>query len=134
MNRKMTKCLACKSRMHADRPQPYGGDFCSEFCFSTYPGIAARMQRHDPARYKPSDQRGAVDRILQQNRDILKAFREWHNASPTMADIGSLQWLRQTGFSFDYHTPVLNHSDGGTEVWCYDAGYRLERDGAVHPI
>ena len=51
-----------------------------------------------------------------------------------MSDIGGMQWLRNNGFAFEYHTHVKHASDGGTEVWVYDTGYKLDSDGAVKPV
>lgn len=112
----------------------YSGDFCSEFCFSTYPGNTRRMLQGKPERYGASRSQRDVERILKRNHDILMQFRQWRTRAPTMADIGSLQWLRERGFDFSYHTHVSRQQDGGTELWCYDAGYRLDRDGSVEPL
>ena len=130
----MHRCLSCKGRMPNAAAQTYQGDFCSEFCFSTYPGNAKRLQSMSPAHYQPSTPRHDVDRILERNCDILKAFRDWRTASPTMADIGSLQWLSDKGFDFDFYTRVHQRGDGRTEVWCYEVGFSLERDGSVEPL
>lgn len=54
--------------------------------------------------------------------------------TPTMSDIGALQWMREKGFDFEYHTRVTHPGDGSTEVWCYEIGYRLEKDGTVASI
>lgn len=130
----MNKCLSCKGRLQPAPDGTYGGDFCSEFCFSSYPGNASRLRNDRPARYAAAQPHRDVERILKRNHDILMAFRHWREESPTMADIGSLQWLREKGFDFAYHTHVAHGRDGGTELWCYDAGYRLERDGSVEPL
>ena len=130
----MTKCLACKARMDERSAGPYTGDFCSEYCFSTYPGHQRKMRTRMPNAYRPKTERKAIDRILERNHSILKAFKDWHAEAPAMSDIGGLQWLRERGFAFEYHTHVRHVSDGGTEVWVFDTGYRLERDGYVKPV
>lgn len=130
----MTKCLACKARIEPYKAAPYTGDFCSEYCFSTYPGQQRKMRSKMPAVYHARPHQNAVGRILDRNHSILKAFKDWHASAPTMSDIGGMQWLRDKGFAFEYHTHVKHVSDGGTEVWVYDTGYRLERDGVVQPV
>lgn len=133
----MTHCLACKARFDEHKPEPYTGDFCSEYCFSTYPGQAKKMRSRMPAVYQRNPlhpQHNAVGKILERNHTILRAFKNWHASAPTMSDIGGLQWLRERGFAFEYHTHIKHNSDGGTEVWVYDTGYMLERDGLVKPV
>ena len=130
----MNKCLSCKGRLDLASDAPYSGDFCSEYCFSTYSGLSRRMGPIAGHRYHRERPRSDAFQILRRNRDILAAFRSWKQETPTMADIGAMQWLREKGFDFDYHTQVAHRSDGGTEVWCYDVGYRLEKDGNVEPL
>lgn len=76
----------------------------------------------------------AVDRILERNRHILRAFGRWKSKAPVMGDIGALEWMREKGFDFEYHTRVSRKEDGTTEIWCYEVGYRLEQDGRVEPL
>ncbi|MDA9864344.1 hypothetical protein N9C70_04665 [Flavobacteriales bacterium] len=130
----MTKCLACKARIEEQGSGPYTGDFCSEYCFSSYPGHQPKMRTRQPVLYQRRTERNAIGRILERNHSILRAFKDWHDSAPTMSDIGGLQWLREKGFAFEYHTHVRHVHDGGTEVWVYDTGYRLERDGHVKPV
>ena len=129
----MSKCLHCKARL----PQgsaPYSGDFCSEFCFSTYAAPVLMGHRSRRPRYHPVAARDEVGRILERNCDILKAFGAWKQQAQTVDDIGALHWMREKGYDFSYQTRVTHHADGSTEVWCYDAGYRLEKDGHVAPL
>ncbi|MDB4787116.1 hypothetical protein OAG26_00240 [Flavobacteriales bacterium] len=92
------------------------------------------MRTRLPSAYPRNPERNAIGRILERNHSILRDFKDWHANAPTMSDIGGLQWLREKGFAFEYHTHVRHASDGGTEVWVYDKGYRLERDGHVKPV
>ncbi len=127
-------CLSCKGRISSTPSSTYSGDFCSEYCFSSYPGNIRKLLAAGNPAYHADRSKKAVDRILRRNCDILKAFRSWRRDAPAMADIGSLQWLKEKGFEFDYHTSMTRGMDGGTEVWCYDVGYRVERDGTVEPL
>ena len=129
----MSRCLHCKERL-LEGGTPYSGDFCSEYCYSTYAGPGSVRQRTRGPKYHPMASRDAVGRILERNCNILKAYGAWRRQANTMDDIGGLHWMRERGFDFSYHTHVTNHADGSTEVWCYDAGYRLERNGNVAPL
>lgn len=130
----MTKCLTCKGRISARASRLYTGDFCSEYCFSSYPGQTRKLLPSRGRPYQPEAPREAVAQILERNCHILKAFGHWRQQSPVMDDIGALQWMREKGFDFDYHTRVAQFGDGSTEVWCYEVGYRLEKDGRVEPL
>ena len=130
----MHTCLSCKGRISSVSTSNYSGDFCSEYCFSTYPGNIRRMLADGADGYQSEQNRNTVERILNRNRDILKAFRSWKRDAAAMSDIGPLQWLREKGFEFDYHTHMTSGTDGLTEVWCYDIGYRVAWDGTVEPI
>lgn len=75
-----------------------------------------------------------TERILQRNRQILLDFKEAGSTSPRISDVGQLEWLRRKGFDFEHHTRLHRSSDGGTEIWCYDIGYRIDEQGRVAPL
>lgn len=131
----MTKCLTCRGRLPLQASATYSGDFCSEFCFSTYPDNIRKLMSDGRASYqREAPPRATVDRILERNQHILRAFGRWRSQAPVMGDIGALEWMREKGFDFEYHTRVSRRGDGTTEVWCYEVGYRLETDGRVEPL
>ena len=111
----------------------YEGDFCSEFCLSQYP--AAVPRRGTPTWVKQVAQdMMEVQRILQRNHGILRAFRNRSSHGAVASDVPGLIWLEQQGFDFEHHTRLRSGSHGVTEVWCYDEGYRLDPWGGVTPL
>lgn len=87
---------------------------------------------HTP--YTAQPPRETIERILERNRAILQDFGNWRKDAPVMDDIGALHWMQEKGFDFAYHTHVSRHVDGSTEMWCYEVGYRIEKDGHVEPL
>lgn len=127
------RCLSCKTPLNHDA-LPYSGDFCSEFCFASYPGNAPRNARPQWRARRALNNRVEIDRILNRNHGILQDFRGWTDLDKTCSDIGGFHWLRSRGFDFDVHTRMVWHPDGGTEIWCYDAGLRILPDGGAEPL
>ena len=125
------RCLSCNAPLAHRTPSPYSGDFCSEFCFSAHPSTS-HSQGPSPWGSVPEPSR--TERILQRNRQILLDFKHAGSTSPRMCDVGQLEWLRRKGFDFEHHTRLHRSSDGGTEIWCYDTGYRIDEQGRIAPL
>ena len=128
------RCLFCKTSLTHGVAALYNGDFCSEFCFASHPGNTPRNAKPQWRTRRIANTRKEIDRILTRNHGILRDFRGQANHVSTCSDMGGFQWLRNRGFDFDVHTRMIWHSDGGTEIWCYDEGLRILPNGGTEPL
>lgn len=76
-----------------------------------------------------SSQLRKVGRVLDKNRQLLKALR--HESSLAKNSEKSYRWLKDNGFNFDYHTHIEPIEDGKLAIMCYEEGYVLESDGIL---
>lgn len=128
------RCLHCKAVMPDHAAPSFQGDFCSEFCLSQYPGQLPLGSKVTWTRSSPTPDPQSIQEILDRNRGILRAFKNWQNQASSVSDVGGITWLQRQGFDFDHHTRLVAQPLGQTEIWCYDEGYRIQPDGRVEPL
>lgn len=127
------RCKGCTERLSEYKLERYG-DYCSVFCYNTHPHNIRQLLLSKAPTYGPS-WRGEVEYILEQNRDLLQRLRQREVKKRWVwNDHGALQWLRNNGFNFEFHTQIRRCDDGSTEIRCFDEGYSINAKGLIKPI
>ena len=105
-------CKVCKEKLHGRADQK----FCSDHCRSYYHNSQMKNRRK---------QWRSVHTVIRKNREILQRLLQINKERLPF------ELLIRSGFHPNYMTFLDRSGDKDPIYWCYDHGYRLNKDNPV---